>query len=300
MLTSQIGEQWESDSEDLGDATLGESPALLSDFLPSAALRSDNPEVSMAALEGTLPSHDRALVLCNSYVDHASLFFRPIKRDELLEELLPALYSIAAQRMQARVVGAASGDLLKQVDKTYPHDFALLYAIFAIGALFDLGLPACSAEAEHYFDLSRIALGLKQVTDSPQINTVRALGLMATYCNMVDKKYSRDTAWIGMSLTAKVAQTLGLHRDSARWKMDAKTVNKIRNLWWEVFSADMSHVRLTFLLDPHTDLQQCLALGRPPAIHLSFVDCEFPIDEEATLSNAGEVENGCRSPSKLN
>lgn len=35
-------------------------------------------------------------------------------------------------------------------------------------------------------------------------------------------------------------------------------------------------------------------MGRPPAIHFSFVDCEFPNDEEATLNNDGQIENGCR------
>ncbi|KAG5654179.1 hypothetical protein H0H81_006561 [Sphagnurus paluster] len=37
---------------------------------------------------------------------------------------------------------------------------------------------------------------------------------------------------------------------------------------------------------------QSLALGRPPAMHLSYVDCEFPIDEEANLSDTGEIQNG--------
>lgn len=36
-----------------------------------------------------------------------------------------------------------------------------------------------------------------------------------------------------------------------------------------------------------------LALGRPPAMHLSYIDCEFPIDEEATLNDKGEIHNGC-------
>lgn len=34
-------------------------------------------------------------------------------------------------------------------------------------------------------------------------------------------------------------------RDSARWNMDSITVQKRRNLFWEVFSADVSHVSLT-------------------------------------------------------
>jgi hypothetical protein len=34
-----------------------------------------------------------------------------------------------------------------------------------------------------------------------------------------------------------------LDRDPARWNMDAKTVERRRGLFWEVFSSDMFHVR---------------------------------------------------------
>jgi hypothetical protein len=42
-------------------------------------------------------------------------------------------------------------------------------------------------------------------------------------------------------------------RDSARWNMDPITVQKRRNLFWEVFSADVSHVSPTF--DPDLSKQ---------------------------------------------
>ncbi|EEB94729.1 hypothetical protein MPER_06411, partial [Moniliophthora perniciosa FA553] len=54
--------------------------------------------------------------------------------------------------------------------------------------------------------------------------------------------------------------------------MDLRTVQKRRALWWEVFSADVSH---------------SLALGRPPTVHLSFMDVEFPLDEDATINEEG-------------
>ena len=38
-------------------------------------------------------------------------------------------------------------------------------------------------------------------------------------------------------------------RDSARWNMDPITVQKRRNLFWEVFSADVSHVSPMFASD---------------------------------------------------
>lgn len=38
---------------------------------------------------------------------------------------------------------------------------------------------------------------------------------------------------------------------------------------------------------------QSLALGRPPSIPISYVDCEFPADDEATLDAQGNVLVGC-------
>lgn len=40
--------------------------------------------------------------------------------------------------------------------------------------------------------------------------------------------------------------------------------------------------------------EQSLALGRPPAIHLSYVDCEYPIDDEENINEAGEIQSGCK------
>jgi hypothetical protein len=125
--------------------------------------------------------------------------------------------------------------------------------------------------------LGRAALSLRSVFDSPQIETVQAVGLMATYHSLGDKKYTRDSAWSIMSLGAKLAQSIGLHRDSAKWNLDARTVQRRRALFWEVFAADVSH---------------SLAIGRPPAIHLSYVDCEYPIDEEETLDESGVPQQG--------
>jgi hypothetical protein len=36
-------------------------------------------------------------------------------------------------------------------------------------------------------------------------------------------------------------------------------------------------------------------MGRPPAIHLSYVDCEYPEDEECSLTDVGDVRPGCTS-----
>ncbi|KIY71266.1 hypothetical protein CYLTODRAFT_390655 [Cylindrobasidium torrendii FP15055 ss-10] len=212
------------------------------------------PAAPTNVLSERLPPSDRVSYLAQSYVDHASLFFRPIKHTELFQDLLTADPQ------------SLSGETL-----------SMLFFVLALGALFDLKLPAYNDEAEVYYALGVSALGSRLVTETPKVDTIRAVGLMATYQTLASKKHSRDSAWTCMSLAAKLAQSIGLHRDSARWKMDAKVVELRRMLWWEVYSADISH---------------SLAIGRPPAIHPSFADCEFPIDEEATLSHDGVIEYG--------
>ncbi|KAG6917879.1 hypothetical protein DXG01_000649 [Tephrocybe rancida] len=225
---------------------------------------------TIALLESHLPSQERAYALGDSYLKHAANFFRPIKRDELFDSFMPAIYKAAAARQPENEIPGGSPDASKAgpgssgILKNSPHALATLYFLFALGALLDLSLPPYNTEAEHYYELGRSALALRVVFDSPQMYTVQAMGLMATYHCFAGKKFHRDSA-------------IGLHRDSARWKMDPKTVQKRRTLFWEVFTADVSH---------------SLALGRPPAMHLSYVDCEFPIDEEATLNDKGEIQNG--------
>ncbi|KAF5372365.1 hypothetical protein D9615_009254 [Tricholomella constricta] len=252
------GDDWDDSSDD----DEGASPASMSPELANLFPFSKGSNTkTLALLESHLPPHERACALAESYLNHGASFFRPIKRDELFDVFMPGIYKAASSGMS----------------KNAPHALATLYFLFALGALLDLGLPPFSAEAEHYYELGRATLALRVVFDSPQVDTVQALGLMATYHCLAGKKYTRDSAWCVMSFAAKLAQGLGLHRDSARWNMDATTVQKRRTLFWEVFTADVSH---------------SLALGRPPAMHLSYVDCEFPIDEEATLSDTGEIQNG--------
>ncbi|KAF8204406.1 fungal-specific transcription factor domain-containing protein [Mycena galopus ATCC 62051] len=251
-----------SDDEDNASDTeppLPQDIAEIGDVFPSGRLLASK----LRHIRTLLPPYARAVELCEAYLGHGALFFRPIKRDELLGPFLQGIYA----------PDATEGD----GDSDAPHALATLFFTLALGALLDLRLPPYSAEAERFYGAGRSALGLHAVYDSPLVDTVRAIGLMATYHTHAGKKYSRNSAWCLMSIAAKLAQSIGLHRDSARWYGDQKTVQMRRTLFWEVFSADVSH---------------SLALGRPPAIHLSFVDCEYPEDEESTPMDDGKVRPG--------
>ena len=151
-------------------------------------------------LESFLPSMDEALDLCNCYIDHATFFFRPIKRDELFDTLLPGVYNAAAGRRAVRLDDGSSPSSVdfeegySNMKRSTPHALASLYFIFSLGALLDLERPPFNSDAERFCDLGRAGLSLRSVYESANMDTVQAMGLMATYHTLAGKKYSRDSA----------------------------------------------------------------------------------------------------------
>ena len=89
-----------------------------------------------------------------------------------------------------------------------PHLLATLFMVLAVGALVDLTLPACSAEAEKYYRLGRTALSLRSVWDSPELETVQAVGLMAGYHSLCTFRYTIESAWALSGLASKLAQSV--------------------------------------------------------------------------------------------
>ncbi|KAK7063782.1 hypothetical protein R3P38DRAFT_2820319 [Favolaschia claudopus] len=249
----------EEDGNSDPEPSLPEDIAEMGDIFPSGR----HLAAKLQHIRTLLPLYPRAVDLCECYLSHGALFFRPFKREELLGPFLQAVYASDAT-----------------VDA---HALSALFFIFALGALFDLRLAPYNGEADRFYGAGRSALGLRAVYDTPLVDTVRAIGLMATYHSHAGKKYSRNSAWCLMGIAAKLSQSVRLalyvddYRDSARWYTDQKTVQMRRTLFWEVFSADVSH---------------SLALGRPPAINLSYVDCEFPEDDESTVMEDGKVRPG--------
>ncbi|KAL0582042.1 hypothetical protein V5O48_000100 [Marasmius crinis-equi] len=254
---------------DIDEGPAEEDPLPPSEILQLSALfplaREDAADQTLKVLYNHLPPRPRAWTLCETYLEHVSWMFSPIRREEIVDDVLTPIYRNLNQIQQ----NPGSDDSYSAIS---PHKLAVLYIIFSLGALTDLTLDPYNTEAENYFQMGKAALGLRAVFDSQELSTIQAVALAATYHNMAGRRYTMDSAWCIVSLASKLAQGLGLHRDSARWNLDSKVVQRRRALFYEVLGLELLH---------------CLALGRPPSIRTSYVDCEFPTNEEIPVDKDG-------------
>jgi hypothetical protein len=214
-------------------------------------------------IESHLPPLDRAKYLMQTYFEQASWLFRSVSQEQVMDELIPMYYSNST---------AMPPDESKGV-----HELGLLLLIFAIGALVDLTQQASNSEAEHYHQLARASICLQPVMEKPSLVTIQALHLLGAYNAMsgnelAGKDTSMETTWSLVILAAHLSQSIGLHRDSAKWGLPAKVVQRRRLLFWDLFVADA---------------WSSLHTGRPPTFSLAYVDCCFP---EHSASAGSDVE----------
>ncbi len=162
----------------------------------------NNLDAILDKLESMLPPQPRAWALCEVYIEHFTWWFRPVKRDELINDILIPIYKARGQ------TDSDKKSYLPQhaPDNRCPHLLAVLFFVLAVGSLVDLTLPACSVEAERYYQLARAALSLRSIFDSPEIETIQAVGFMAVYHSLASSRYSVESAWSIMSLASRLPQ----------------------------------------------------------------------------------------------
>lgn len=81
-----------------------------------------------------LPSQPRAWSLYETYMEHASWIFRPLKRDEMIDEIISPVYKAMKDKQ-------TSGS--NAIQSISPHKLAVLFIVFSVGAQLDLTLEPC-------------------------------------------------------------------------------------------------------------------------------------------------------------
>lgn len=157
-------------------------------------------------IEAQLPTWERASALTEAYLQNLSWFFRPVDRQQIVEELLPTVFKRRNPNISQSSFGSdMEGDLDDVVDL---HDLALMLMVFACGAAGDLTLPPYNSEAETYRQLARATLGLKNIFDGASLSAVQAVCMLGMFDVISGRKNTLETSWkmlcLGFSLSASV------------------------------------------------------------------------------------------------
>ncbi|KAH8113147.1 hypothetical protein DFH11DRAFT_1510936 [Phellopilus nigrolimitatus] len=240
-------------------------------------------EEILRLIEARLPTYARATALAEAYLGNIAWFCRIVRREQLMEELLPEVYK--PLRTHNNLHDESSDSEEDYIVGIRSHLLPLLLAVLACGAAGDLTLPLNNDEAEVYVQLARAALSVHSVFWGASTVTVQTVVLLAAYDFCTCRKATPEPAWkmmtFGLSLAASV------NRDPARWGLGQKIIQRRRFLFWELFHMDKWKASACLHISRRISFIFILESGRPATFNLREVDCEFPEDTDATIAEDG-------------
>lgn len=182
-----------------------------------------------------LPPLPAARHLCRTYFDQVSWLFRGVTRAQLMGDMLPAIYGVERDDHGGPGPESDGGDGTVE-DYSGPHDLALLFMVFAIGALvipeepgaldgleelLPAGLNQAASKStaqtrnalgEHYHQVARAAIALQPVLEKPSIVTIQTLHLMSIYNAMsgsdLKSETSMEVTWSLITLAGHLSMTV--------------------------------------------------------------------------------------------
>lgn len=135
-----------------------------------------------------------------------------------------------------------SVERIKQTAEVGGVDIIILHQILTLLALGAVGRRAeeCTLPHHHFLCLSERFYSISRnlldhVMNQPCLQSLQALVLVQIYLQ-VSNRYSRASHLSGVA--TRIAQTLGLHRHSQRFKFDPLETELRRRAWWCQYSLD--------------------------------------------------------------
>ncbi|KAL0953596.1 hypothetical protein HGRIS_004804 [Hohenbuehelia grisea] len=206
-----------------------------------------------------IPPKSRALELADIYYDHATWMYDPLRRGDFMESIIHPIY------------GDSDGD--PNIDSIHSHRLSAFFILLAHGALNETQEDALSL-AHHYRALSKAALSLAPLQQDASCATVQALFMHGRFLYDAERN-STEERWLLVGLCARLAQKIGLQRDSARWNLPPDEVQRRRVIFWELYM---------------WDVWAGIVTGRPPSMCITHTDCQFPADLDTRPNPAGGTE----------
>ncbi|KAF9021153.1 hypothetical protein BDZ89DRAFT_1019781 [Hymenopellis radicata] len=210
-----------------------------------------------------LPPLSEAVRLCEVYLEAGRFIYAPLPRKELFDEVLMGVYR---------------AESFPTMSPSCHHKLSLLFGVFALASLFDQEKHAYSVEAQEYFYLSKAAFGFSSINRNTTLHAIQAMLHFSQYQELADwESLGNNQTWTTMGAAVRIAQSIGLHLNSARWKLSEDLTQRRSRLFWQLYTHDV---------------WQSFQFGRPPIMSKDYIDCPVPIDTEETIRSDGGRESG--------
>ncbi|KAI0032311.1 fungal-specific transcription factor domain-containing protein, partial [Vararia minispora EC-137] len=220
----------------------------------------DHP-ASTEAFKMFVPPRDRTETVAGMFYTNASWLYDPVPRRDFEVLFRDPIYQAVDGFLSFKSIPA--------------HNFAVFFMVLATGLIFS---PAQSAPIlmEQYHALARAAFSLDSITRGASTASVQAMTMMIHYSYWTDRN-GTEVRWLFNGLCARIAQMIGLQRDSAGWNLDKDEVQRRRMTFWEFYAWDAWSSVIT---------------GRPPVLNIAQSDCRFPEDRDTVVNSQGQLEPG--------
>ncbi|KAK7695142.1 hypothetical protein QCA50_002332 [Cerrena zonata] len=245
------------------------TPELVNVSCGSLEMLCSDPQVKKQVLQ-RLPSLSRACRLCDIFIEYGEYLWCSLPRNQLFDEILGVIY-------RGTPSSEDGNDLLST------HAVSLLFMVFALASLFDMEQDPYCVEAQEYYLLARAALRFAPPVQDTTLWSIQSLVYMALFMEFCDYRPDHSSshgAWCHVGLAVKLGHGIGLHVNSARWKLDEEATQRRSSIFWQLFN---------------TDTWISFGFGRPPSISLAYVDCSIPKDREEHVNADGHKEWGFHS-----
>ncbi|BEJ05387.1 hypothetical protein CcaverHIS641_0212040 [Cutaneotrichosporon cavernicola] len=220
-------------------------PIVLNPSFPFAAAA----PTTMAYLLSRLPPREEAKAFTDSYYRYFAWQYDVVPR-QYYEPIFERVYA----------------SLESNIEAASPQELALLYIVFAMGALYSLELPPNDPVATEYHGLSKASLVKGNFLVNTAMSGVQTLHIMAHFHLETEEGRNGDPAWPLWGMAMRLAQAMGLHRDGESWGLPPEVIEERRHVFWESNAADIF---------------QANNFCRPCSISPDYVDTKLPKEKSS-------------------
>ncbi|KAJ3564105.1 hypothetical protein NP233_g8511 [Leucocoprinus birnbaumii] len=209
-----------------------------------------------------IPSRERAMHLFDIYYEYTSWMYNPFPRDRFIQTFMDPIYGTTG---------------IPSLETIHSHKLAVFFGVLANGALYDeTSDDNIHWLAARYNHLARAAVSLDSMLVDASVATCEALFMMIRFLFNSDRS-ANEERWLITGLAARVAQMIGLQRDSGGWNLPDEEIQRRRSIFWCIWT---------------WDTYTAIVNGRPGCLTIDHTDCKLPTDLYSYKNPKGEVEPG--------